>query len=157
MFAVCWWLGNSPTVAKQHYLHLTDLDFDRATGIDQPASRGKMRATAGQKAGQQGAARRRITTHLELANIKKALQTQSFCIEDGTIGTLTILTQVPPRGVELLRYFSGYSANSSELSADVSADSLNPEQLAAQLRDLDRSELEQLLLTLLSQAESASE
>jgi len=73
MFAVCKWLGNSPTVAKQHYLHLTDLDFDRATGIDQPASRGKMRATAGQKAGQQGAARRRITTHLELANIKKAL------------------------------------------------------------------------------------
>ena len=48
-------------------------------------------------------------------------------------------------------------ANSSELSADVSADSLNPEQLAAQLRDLDRSELEQLLLTLLSKAESASE
>ena len=67
MFAVCKWLGNSPTVAKQHYLHLTDLDFDWATGIDQPASRGKMRATAGQKAGQQGAARRRITTHLELA------------------------------------------------------------------------------------------
>ena len=91
-----------PTVAKQHYLHLTDLDFDRATGIDQPAWRGKMRATAGQKAGQQGAARRRITTHLELANIKKALQTQSFCIEDGTIGTLTIPTQVPPRGVEPL-------------------------------------------------------
>ena len=60
-----------------------------------------MRATAGQKAGQQGAARRRTTTHLELANIKKALQTQSFCIEDGTIGTLTIPTQVPPRGVEL--------------------------------------------------------
>jgi len=101
MFAVCKWLGNSPTVAKQHYLHLTDLDFDRATGIDQPAWRGKMRATAGQKAGQQGAARRRITTHLELANIKKALQTQSFCIEDGIIGTLTIPTQVPPRGVEL--------------------------------------------------------
>ena len=65
--------------------------------------------------------------------------------------------QVPPRGVELLRYLSGYSANSSELSADVSADSLNPEQLAAMLRDLDRSELEQLLLTLLSKAESASE
>jgi len=43
------------------------------------------------------------------------------------------------------------------LSADVSADSLNPEQLAAQLRDLDRSELEQLLLTLLSQAESGPE
>ena len=102
MFAVCKWLGNSPTVAKQHYLHLTDLGFDRATGIDQPAWRGKMRATAGQKAGQQGAARRRITTHLELANIKKALQTQSFCIEDGTIGTLTIPTQVPPRGVEPL-------------------------------------------------------
>ena len=100
MFAVCKWLGNSPTVAKQHYLHLTNLDFDRATGIDQPASRGKMRATAGQKAGQQGAARRRITTHLELANIKKALQTQGFCIEDGTIGTLTILTQVPPKGFE---------------------------------------------------------
>ena len=50
----------------------------------------------------QGAARRRITTHLELANIKKALQTQSFCIEDGIIGTLTIPTQVPPRGVEPL-------------------------------------------------------
>ena len=66
-------------------------------------------------------------------------------------------SQVPPRGVELLRYLSGYSANSSELSADVSADSLNPEQLAAMLRDLDRSELEQLLLTLLSKAESASE
>ena len=66
-------------------------------------------------------------------------------------------SEVPPRGVELLRYFSGYSANSSELSADVSADSLNPEQLAAQLRGLDRSELEQLLLTLLSKAESASE
>ena len=48
-------------------------------------------------------------------------------------------------------------ANSSELSADVSADSLNPEQLAAQLRDLDRSELEQLLLTLLSKAESEPE
>ena len=60
-----------------------------------------MRATAGQNAGQQGAARRRITTHLELANIKKALQTQSFCIEDGIIGTLTIPTQVPPRGAEL--------------------------------------------------------
>ena len=79
----------------------TDLAFDRATGIDQPASRGKLRATAGQKAGQQGAARRRITTHLELANIKKALQTQSFCIEDGIIGTLTIPPQVPPRGAEL--------------------------------------------------------
>jgi len=39
----------------------------------------------------------------------------------------------------------------------VSADSLNPLQLAAMLRDLDRSELEQLLLTLLSKAESASE
>ena len=37
------------------------------------------------------------------------------------------------------------------------ATSSNPEQLAAQLRDLDRSELEQLLLTLLSKAESASE
>ena len=32
-----------------------------------------------------------------------------------------------------------------------------PLQLRAQLRDLDRSELEQLLLTLLSKAESASE
>ena len=71
--------------------------------------------------------------------------------------TLTDVAAVPPRGVELLRYLSGYSANSSELSADVSADSLNPEQLAAMLRDLDRSELEQLLLTLLSKAESASE
>jgi hypothetical protein len=68
-----------------------------------------MRATAGQKAGQQGAARRRITRHLELANIKKALQTQSFCIEDGTIGTLTILTQVPPRGVEQRDQTSGKS------------------------------------------------
>jgi len=66
-----------------------------------------MRATAGQKAGQQGAARRRITTHLELANIKKALQTQSFCIEDGIIATLTIPTQVPPRGVKLSRSPSG--------------------------------------------------
>ena len=100
--AACEWIGNSLTVASQHYLHLTDLDFDRAAGIDEPLPRGKMRATSGQKAGQQGAARRRITTHLELANIKKALQTQSFCIEDGTIGTLTIPTQVPPRGVEPL-------------------------------------------------------
>ncbi len=100
--AACEWIGNSLTVASQHYLHLTDLDFDRATGIDQPASRGKMRATAGQKAGQQGAARRRTTTHLELANIRKALQTQSFCVEDGIIGTLTIPTKVPPRGVEPL-------------------------------------------------------
>ena len=38
---------------------------------------------------------------MELANIKKALQTQSFCVEDGIIGTLTIPTQVPPRGAEL--------------------------------------------------------
>jgi hypothetical protein len=49
---------------------------------------------------------------LELANIKKALQTQSFCIEDGTIGTLTIPTQVPPRGVEQLGCFPGKARGS---------------------------------------------
>ena len=51
--AACEWIGNSLTVANQHYLHLTDLDFDRAAGIDEPLPRGQMRATSGQKAGQQ--------------------------------------------------------------------------------------------------------
>ena len=51
--AACEWIGNSLTVASQHYLHLTDLDFDRAAGIDEPLPRGQMRATSGQKAGQQ--------------------------------------------------------------------------------------------------------
>ncbi|MFP6678288.1 MAG: hypothetical protein VB878_24590 [Pirellulaceae bacterium] len=123
--AACEWIGNSLTVASQHYLHLTDLDFDRATGIDQPASRGKMRATAGQKAGQQGAARRRTTTHLELANIRKALQTQSFCVEDGIIGTLTIPTKVPPRGVEPNAKTTGKNDVSSGQRAK--SDALDPE------------------------------
>jgi len=58
--------------------------------------------------------------------------------------------KVPPLGLEQLPSSSG---NSNKPVATVA----NTLQLAAQLRDLDRSELEQLLLTLLSQAESEPE
>jgi hypothetical protein len=43
------------------------------------------------------------------------------------------------------------------LPAETATNRLRPLQLAAQLRDVDRCELEQLQLTLLSKAESASE
>ena len=57
---------------------------------------------------------------------------------------------VPPLGLEQSPSSSG---NSNEPTATVA----NTLQLAAQLRGLDRSELEQLLLTLLSKAESGPE
>jgi hypothetical protein len=60
------------------------------------------------------------------------------------------MTSVPPLGLEQSPSSSG---NSNEPVATVA----NTLQLAAQLRDLDRSELEQLLLTLLSKAESGPE
>ena len=31
---VCQWIGNSKTVAREHYLQVTDEDFKRAAGID---------------------------------------------------------------------------------------------------------------------------
>jgi len=57
------------------------------------------------------------------------------------------MAQMPPLGLEQSPSSSG---NSNKPVATVA----NTLQLAAQLRDLDRSELEQLLLTLLSKAES---
>jgi hypothetical protein len=64
---------------------------------------------------------------------------------------------VPPLGLEEGQQSSGETALPVNHCAPPGAQDLNPEQLAAMLRDLDRSELEQLLLTLLSKAESASE
>ena len=60
------------------------------------------------------------------------------------------MAQMPPLGLEQSPSSSG---NSDKPVATVA----NTLQLAAQLRDLDRSELEQLLLTLLSKAESELE
>ena len=65
--------------------------------------------------------------------------------------------RVPPLGLEEVQQSSGKAAHPENHCADPCATSSNPEQLAAMLRNLDRSELEQLLLTLLSKAESASE
>ena len=67
------------------------------------------------------------------------------------------LEKVPPLGLEEGQQSSGETALPVNHCAPPGALDLNPEQLAAMLRDLDRSELEQLLLTLLSKAESASE
>ena len=106
-----------------------------------------MRATAGQKAGQQGAARHRITTHLELANIKKALQTQSFCIEDGTIGTLTIPTQVPPKGFEDASNCSGNEEFSTRADTNVT----QLADLKDLLSSLDPTILKQLLVEILKE------
>ena len=63
---------------------------------------------------------------------------------------MACLAKVPPLGLEQSPSSSG---NSNKPVATVA----NTLQLAAQLRDLDRSELEQLLLTLLSKAESGPE
>ena len=65
--------------------------------------------------------------------------------------------KVPPLGLEEVQQSSGETALPVNHCADPCATSSNPEQLAAMLRGLDRTELEQLLLTLLSKAESASE
>ena len=65
--------------------------------------------------------------------------------------------QVPPVGLEEGQQSSGKTTLPVNHCAPPGAQDLDPEQLAAMLRDLDRSELEQLLLTLLSKAESASE
>ncbi len=35
LHVVCRWLGNSPAVANDHYLQLTDADFDRAAGVQE--------------------------------------------------------------------------------------------------------------------------
>ena len=61
---------------------------------------------------------------------------------------------MPPLGLEEGQQSSGETALPVNHCAPPGALDLNPEQLAAMLRDLDRSELEQLLLTLLSKAES---
>ena len=66
-------------------------------------------------------------------------------------------SQVPPLGLEEGQQSSGETALPVNHCAPPGAQDLNPEQLAAMLSGLDRSELEQLLLTLLSKAESASE
>ncbi len=63
---------------------------------------------------------------------------------------MALFKKVPPLGLE-------QSPSSSGTSNEPVATVVNTLQLAAMLRDLDRSELEQLLLTLLSKAESASE
>ncbi len=63
---------------------------------------------------------------------------------------MALFKKVPPLGLDESPSSSG---NSNKPVATVA----NTLQLAAMLRDLDRSELEQLLLTLLSKAESASE
>ena len=63
---------------------------------------------------------------------------------------MACLEKVPPLGLEEGQQSSGSSHKLATTGA-------NMVQLAAMLRDLDRSDLEQLLLTLLSKAESASE
>ena len=65
--------------------------------------------------------------------------------------------RAPPVGLEEGQQSSGKTTLPVNHCAPPGAQDPNPEQLAAMLRDLDRSELEQLLLTLLSKAESASE
>ena len=65
--------------------------------------------------------------------------------------------QAPPVGLEEGQQSSGKTTLPVNHCAPPGAQDLNPEQLAAMLSGLDRSELEQLLLTLLSKAESASE
>ena len=65
--------------------------------------------------------------------------------------------KVPPLGLEEGQQSSGKTTLPVNHCAPPGAQDLNPEQLAAMLSGLDRSELEQLLLTLLSKAESASE
>ena len=156
----CEWLGNSAPIADKHYLQVTDEHYNNA--ITSPPGQGDAKSDAQvaqriEKVAQNAAQQVTATGGTNSQETKEARENRAV-LQPLAAGCETLpSSQVPPRGVELFRYFSGYSANSSELSADVSADSLNPEQLAAMLRDLDRSELEQLLLTLLSKAESASE
>ena len=67
------------------------------------------------------------------------------------------MAQMPPLGLEEGQQSSGKTTLPVNHCAPPGAQDLDPEQLAAQLRGLDRSELEQLLLTLLSKAESGPE
>ena len=70
---------------------------------------------------------------------------------------MACLEKVPPLGLEEGQQSSGKTTLPVNHCAPPGAQDLNPEQLAAMLSGLDRSELEQLLLTLLSKAESGSE
>ena len=57
MHVVCEWIGNSPKVAKEHYLRVTDADFDKAIasaeGAQESAPESAREAQKGQRQSQQ--------------------------------------------------------------------------------------------------------
>ena len=81
LHVVCRWIGNTPTVADQSYLQLTDEHFDRAVKGDGEAVRKAVRASA----------TRGHTEHAEPAS----------CHTEGHTATVDTAS-MPPRRVELL-------------------------------------------------------
>ena len=93
---VCKWLGNSVSVARKHYLQVTDAHFDLATRSD-----AKSDALLTQKTTQSEAAQ----VSSDSQETKKAWQNQAI-VPPNTAQSESMLGEpVPPRGVEPL--FSG--------------------------------------------------
>jgi integrase len=89
LHVVCAWIGNQQAVAMEHYLQVTDTDFQRAA---------KSGAAALQNPVQQAAARDRT----ESQEMKKAPMTQGFTLAGAIPCGSMRNREIPPRGLEPL-------------------------------------------------------
>ena len=98
---VCEWIGNSQAVAREHYLRVTDTDYDKAAGATvlraaKSAARGAHKA---QHKAQQHTAVPSVTL-LEI--VKKALETEGLGQVTATLCKAVQECSLTPRGIEPL-------------------------------------------------------
>ena len=98
---VCEWIGNSPRVASEHYLRVTDADFDKAAinAADkkgEPPGEPSCAPDGSQNGNPPGAA----SSSLLLQIVLKALENGGYEQLAATVSKALQLTKVPPAGFE---------------------------------------------------------
>src|SRR5262245_49155512 len=97
---VCAWLGNSPKVAREHYLRVTESDFQKATATAAEKSDAKSEAVTSEKA-TQNAKLHTAATMGTLGNVvQKCLEANGFGDAFPAIRDLLTNLKAPPVGLE---------------------------------------------------------
>ena len=89
------WLGNSAPIAARHYLQVTEIDFERATGAVEKSG-AESGAQGAQNQAQQAAAESGTTSQ----KLRKAPGKQEPLLLAAASSELVKICTVPPRGVE---------------------------------------------------------
>jgi hypothetical protein len=104
---VCTWLGNSPKVAREHYLRVTEADFQKATAAPAGKSEAKSDASDSEKA-TQNAKLHTAATMGTLGNVvQKCLEANGFGDAFPVIRDLLTNLKAPPVGLENVRKTQG--------------------------------------------------